>query len=294
MSKLIIDIAGLTLTQEDKELLSHPKVAGIILFSRNFHSLEQIKQLIAEIKKLKNQQLLITIDQEGGVVQRIKYPLSIIPPASQIQTNTDARKYGYLIASELRSIGIDLNFAPVIDLNNQSSKVLNQRTFHSDPNTVYLLAFNMIKGMNDAGMPAIAKHFPGHGCINEDSHYQLPQSDLSLDNLEKTHLIPFLKLISQNKLYGIMSSHIIFSKIDKLPVTFSNIWLKNILRKKYSFKGKIFSDDLSMQAAKKAFPDIIQRVEYALNNGVDYALICNDRAAVLDLLERYKSNYSQI
>ncbi len=288
---LIVDIEGTELTQEDKEILKHPAIYGVILFSRNFKNIEQIKKLNKEIKSLKNPELLIAIDHEGGIVQRIKEPLTILPAAKYFgdQYDIDQEKAlnecfstGATMARELKSIGIDFSFAPVIDRYNSSSSVLSTRAYHYDPEIISQLAKQFSLGAKSEGMFTVGKHFPGHGSVNEDSHLQTPTSNLTLKELEEKHLKPFIKL--KNNISSFMTGHIIFPNIDLEMVTFSKYWLTHLLRDKYKYRGLIFSDCLNMQAAVQQYPNVKERVTRALNAGVDVALLCNDRNSVIKVI----------
>ncbi len=288
---LIIDIAGTSLSSEDAELLCHPQVAGIILFSRNYQSSEQLLGLVEEIKALRTEPLLITVDQEGGRVQRFQEEFTRLPSFAQIaafyqQSPRQGLHYAetcaWVMATELLAHGVDLSFTPVLDLDRQLNTVIGDRSFGSDPEQVINLASAYIQGMRQAGMQAIGKHFPGHGGVEEDSHHALPQDPRDWQHLNED-ILPFKSLLAEQALAGIMPAHIVYSSIDAQPAGFSKHWLQQVLRQEWQFKGTVVSDDLSMQGAV-AIGDICQRVDGALQAGCDLLLLCNDREAVKRVL----------
>lgn len=291
---VMMDVAGLSLDSEDRELLTHPLVGAVILFARNCQSPEQISSLCDEIKTL-NPQLLIAVDQEGGRVQRIKSPLTEFPPLAVLGEwfENDAelalklsQAWGWLLASEVLSLGIDFSFAPVLDIEIGRSKVIGDRAFHSDPATVESLAKTFVKGMQSAGMAATGKHFPGHGYVIADSHVDIPVDDRSYDAIEEHDLKPFKAFIDAG-INAIMPAHVIYQKVDPNPAGFSEFWLQTILRQKLSFKGIIFSDDLSMAGAG-VVGDIVSRAQSAWQVGCDMVVVCNDRPAVRQLLSQWQ------
>ncbi len=277
---VIADLGGLTLTSEEKHLLLDPYLGGIILFSRNYQNIPQLKSLILAIRAIRPE-LLICVDQEGGRVQRLIQEFTPLPPLHTIgqyldSMNLDSAKklanlLGYLMAKEVRAIGIDLSFAPVLDLNRGISDIIGNRAIHRDPSKVYELALHYIQGMHQAGMPATGKHFPGHGSVQLDSHLALPMDNRDFDEIEED-MFPFAKLAL--KLDAIMPAHIVFPKIDANPVGFSALWLKQILRKTLQFDGVIFSDDLTMEGAA-GIGDYPTRAKAALEAGCDFILVCN-------------------
>lgn len=310
LGPLMVDIAGYELTAEDKEILEHPAIGGIILFARNFHDVAQVKELNKQIKQIRNKKespdstLLIAIDQEGGPVQRIKEPLTVLPSMSEVGRYYEydskaaislAQKLGWLLASELIALGFDFSFTPVVDLNLCDNKIVNLRAFHKKSDIVSELAWAIKKGLNKAGMPAVAKHFPGHGGVEQDSHELTPIDSRDFSELDHHDLVPYKKLIA-NKIEAIMTSHIIFNNIDNNIVTFSKFWLDEILRDKLGFKGLIVSDDLNMQGANfvsdaktGARIDLnhAQRVDKALEAGCELILLCNNRSALVSVLDQW-------
>ncbi len=292
LGPLMVDIEGLELTVEDKNLLSNPVVGGIILFSRNFHSLDQLENLVDEIHQLRSPAILIAVDQEGGRVQRFKDGFTLLPAmrcfGEIYDTNPKlalhlAKECGWLMACEIRSTGIDISFAPVLDLDKGISTVIGGRAFHSEPSVVGVLANAFISGMNEAGMQATGKHFPGHGSIAADSHIAMPIDNREWETIEHQDLYPFKYLIDSG-IHALMIAHVIYSKVDSQAAGFSTFWLKKILREKLSFEGAIFSDDLSMEGAVVA-GNYIQRAKCSLEAGCDMILVCNNREAALDVAE---------
>jgi len=286
---LMVDVGGLTLTAEDKEVLAHPWVGSVILFSRNVDTPAQIKALTDEMRAVKPD-LWIAVDQEGGRVQRFREGFTRLPAMRTFGDQYDrdpvaalaaARACGQLMASEVKAVGVDFSFAPVLDLDGGISTVIGDRAFHSAVNPAIALQRAFIEGMKAAGMMTIGKHFPGHGSVAADSHVDLPVDDRSWNEIEAYDLRPFAALAAE--LDGIMPAHVVYPQIDPLPAGFSEHWLQTVLRQQLGFKGLIFSDDLCMQGAVDIGP-ITERVDVALAAGCDVVLICNDRGAVLEVL----------
>ena len=295
LGPVMIDIEGTELTAEERERLQHPKVGGVILFSRNYDSPIQMERLVKELHGLRRPRLITAVDQEGGRVQRFKRGLTSLPPMRRLGEIYDenpsrakrlADLCGWLLATELRAMDVDISFAPVLDLDHGVSQVIGDRAFHSDPEIIALLAHYFANGMKSAGMGCVGKHFPGHGGVEEDSHHELPKDPRTLEELEAGDLIPFKKMIYYD-IPGIMTSHVLFPKIDSKPVTFSSIWLKEILRRKMGFQGVIFSDDLTMEAAQGA-GSMAQRANMALAAGCDMVLVCNNPKAADEVLQGTK------
>lgn len=293
IGSLIVDIDGKGLSPEDIEILRHPLVGGIILFARNYESRAQLTHLCSSIKAVRKQPLIIMVDQEGGRVQRFKGDFTVLPPAAEFGRAYDAdanggklkaRDGGYLMASELIRAGVDLSLAPVLDLNKNNTSVIGDRAFHAHPQAVAELAYSFIQGMREAGMAAVAKHFPGHGSVTLDSHKALPVDTRSLDEVERDDLKPFAALIERG-LPAVMAAHIVFSEVDAMPVGFSRKWLYTILRNKMGFKGLVFSDDLTMEGANIS-AHYEDRVKAAHEAGCDIKLLCNHRAGVVQALDK--------
>ncbi|MEX1199573.1 MAG: beta-N-acetylhexosaminidase [Methylophaga sp.] len=286
LGPLMIDIAGVTLTDVEKERLKHPLVGGVILFSRNYQSPQQIAELTAQIRNLRQPHLLIAVDHEGGRVQRFRHGFTHIPPAGALGQHFHshakhclqlAETAGWLMAAELRAVGVDFSFAPVLDLDYGISDVIGDRSFHRDPDSVSKLAAAYIKGMKSAWMSAVGKHFPGHGAVTVDSHKGLPIDERHFEDIWAGDLVPFRRL--SPVLAGVMPAHIVFSQCDDKPAGFSDFWVQKILRQKIGFQGAVFSDDLSMGGAAIA-GNAADRAQAALAAGCDMALVCNDPQAV--------------
>ena len=286
LGPVMLDIDGVALSPADRELLREPAVGGVILFTRNYESPGQIADLVAAIRALRSPPLLVAVDHEGGRVQRFRDGFSEIPPMRHLGHEYDrdrsaalklARQAGWLIASELRSVGIDLCFAPCLDIDWGVSEVIGDRAFHRNPDAVGELAAAFARGLRSAGMAAVAKHFPGHGAVVADSHVKLPvdrrdYSDL-LDDMR-----PFERLVSSGVVAGVMLAHVVYREMDELPAGFSKFWIQRELRDRLGFDGAVFCDDLSMQAARD-FGSMPERAHRALEAGCDMVLVCNDRDA---------------
>jgi len=292
LGPVMLDLTGVELDAEEREILCHPAVGGVILFSRNFENPEQVAALVAAIHELRDPHLLVAVDQEGGRVQRFREGFTRLPPARRFgelsrkhpaSARQAAKAVGWLMAAELRSVGVDFSFAPVLDLDRGLSRVIGDRSFADGADLVSDLGRAWIDGMREAGMAAVGKHFPGHGGVPEDSHEELPVDERSLADIEMEDLVPFARLISHG-LEAVMPAHVVYSRVDPNPAGFSTFWLRRILRERMGFQGVIFSDDLSMGAAAAAggFAD---RARSALEAGCDVLLVCNNRPAALAVIE---------
>jgi len=294
---VMLDVVGTELTEADIARLTHPSTGGVILFARNFTSREQVTELVNAIHDVRNPPLPIAVDQEGGRVQRFREGFTRLPAARSIlnyannditQATTYARELSWLMASELRTVGVDFSFAPVLDLNYGVSEVIGDRAFGDTPDQVDPIASAWMLGARDAGMISVGKHFPGHGAVVADSHLALPIDERDKETLFKQDIQPFAKLINQG-LEGIMPAHVIYSQIDKDLAGFSSFWLQTVLREELGFDGVIFSDDLSMKATDDT-GDYPSRANAALNAGCDMVLVCNNPDAaeeVIIALEEY-------
>lgn len=295
LGPLMVDLEGTSISEKEKELLLKPEVGGVILFTRNFESAEQISALTKDIHDLRIPHLLIAVDHEGGRVQRFREGFSRIPAAATYakiaKDNLEkgrqlAEKSGWLMAIELRACGIDFSFAPVLDLAHGLSGVIGDRAFHSKPATVATLAYAFMHGMNKAGMQAVGKHFPGHGGVVEDSHIAMPVDHRELEELWHSDIVPF-KYMIENRLAAIMPAHVVYDKVDEKPAGYSSFWIDNILRQRLGFQGVIFSDDLSMEAAC-VVGGYGERAAAALAAGCDMALICNHLDGAIEAAEYIK------
>jgi len=289
----MIDLEGLEISPVEREMLQHPLVGGVILFTRNYESPEQITELVEAIHRLRSPHLLVAVDHEGGRVQRFRNGFTQLPPVGKLalryqEDNKAARKlaetFGWLMAVELRSVGVDFSFAPVLDVDRGVSDIIGDRSFGNDPEMVSSLAAAYVRGMHKAGMVATGKHFPGHGAIKADSHIACPVDKRSFEDIYSEDIVPFARLIS-NGLAGIMPAHVVYSAVDTSPAGFSSFWLNQVLRNQLEFQGVIFSDDLSMEGASIA-GDIVDRAKAALKAGCDMVLVCNDPGSASRVLNK--------
>ena len=292
MGPVMLDVQGTSLSQEDKEILQHPLVGGLIFFTRNYHSPEQIADLSQQIRQAAKRPLLIAVDHEGGRVQRFRDGFSLIPAMGKLWEMSEhslslakelAKQSAVLMALEVQAVGIDISFAPVLDINNISD-VIGDRSFHQQPDFVTDLAEAFINGLHQVGMKATGKHFPGHGSVKADSHIDLPIDTRPKADIFQQDLLPFKQLIARGKVDALMPAHVIFPDVDSQAVGFSRYWLQDILRENLGFKGVIFSDDLSMQGAASA-GGYVERAEAAQDAGCDMLLLCNNRAGCVDVLD---------
>ncbi len=296
LGPLMVDMAGTELSAEDVRVLAHPMVGSVLLFTRNYSNPPQLAALTAAIRALRTPHLLIAVDHEGGRVQRFREGFTRLPAARLLGRRFDedrrdalalAQSVGWLMAGELRAVGVDFSFAPCIDLDYGVSEIIGDRAFHSDPDTVAALAVATMTGMREAGMAAIAKHFPGHGAVVADSHIALPVDRREFVDLE-ADIRPYRPLIDNN-LPGIMAAHVVFPAMDALPASLSKRWITGVLRGEMGFHGCVFADDLTMAGAA-AFGDVMARVDLALAAGCDVLPICNDRHSVELVLGRFGAN----
>ncbi|MCB1756020.1 MAG: beta-N-acetylhexosaminidase [Gammaproteobacteria bacterium] len=289
---LMIDIEGTELSETERSWLADWRVGGVILFTRNFDSREQIANLVASIRTASESPLLIAIDHEGGRVQRFRDGFSAIPPMRKLgelydrspaEAEQAARILGGVLAAELAAIDIDFSFTPVVDVDTGNSGVIGDRAFHGSPQIISRLAKSLMEGLHQAGMAAVAKHFPGHGFVAADSHLELPVDPRTLEAIREQDLLPFREL-AEAGVEGVMPAHVVYENIDPLPAGFSAFWIGRILRRECGFDGAVFSDDLSMQGAV-SMGSSLQRARLALEAGCDMLLVCNDHSAVAEILE---------
>ena len=291
----MLDISGKKLSEEDKQIISNKHVGGLILFSRNFDSFIQLKNLTDEVFNIK-ENIIIAVDQEGGRVQRFKNEFTEIPSMQQLanfaKDEEDINIFndvGWLVSNELMASGVDINFAPVLDVETVDSEVIGDRSFSNTSNEVIKFGSSYIDGMHEAGMKSTGKHFPGHGGVKADSHKELPIDSRYLHELIENDIKPFKHL--SKKLDAIMCAHILYSNIDNNIPSFSKKWLKNILKESLNYDGVIFSDDLSMKGAGNQ--NCCDKTKMALEAGCDMVIISNNRNEainVLDYLEISKEN----
>ncbi len=290
---IMLDVMGLTLTSEEKETINHPNTGAVILFSRNYQDPGQVTELIGSIRAARNGNILIAVDQEGGRVQRFRQGFTRLPAAaSYAQSPELAQVAGWLMAAELLAVGIDFSFAPVLDIDCGVSEIIGDRSFSADVTWVTRLSSAFRKGMNEAGMAATGKHFPGHGAVALDSHLTLPVDDRDLDTIRKKDLIPFKQLITEG-LEGIMPAHVVYPNIDPNPAGFSPFWIQQVLRKELNFNGTVFSDDLSMEGAASV-GDFPERARQAQVAGCDMILVCNNPVAAGQVLDALPINHDPI
>jgi len=295
LGPLMIDVGGQELTAEDRELLCHPLVGGMILFTRNYRSPEQLKALCDEVLSLPRQRLLLAVDHEGGRIQRFRMGFSRIPSMRSLgqlyhenaaKALEEARQQGAIIGRELMAYGIDLCFAPVLDVDHGVSTVIGDRAFSDDTAIVVELARAFRTGLNSAGMAATGKHFPGHGAVVADSHLELPIDRRSEAELWARELKPFEALIKDG-IESLMMAHVRYTSVDETPASLSPRWIQDILRRQLGFSGAIFCDDLSMGGAA-VVGSMEARARLALEAGNDMLPVCNDRPTVITLLDALK------
>ncbi|KXW56823.1 beta-hexosaminidase [Ferrovum sp. PN-J185] len=295
MGPVMIDIKGFELDATEKQMIANPLVGGIILFTRNFENIEQIQSLINDCKSVKND-LIIAIDHEGGRVQRFRTGFTALPPMSFLGDLFDksssiacdlAFHLAVVLAYELKMIGVNLSFTPVLDLHYGHSEVIGNRSFHRKPEIVTLLNQFFIKGLHFCGFPSVGKHFPGHGYVNADSHLTLPVDDRQFDLIINQDVLPYKALIDSG-LDAVMPAHVVYSQVDQQSAGFSSYWLQSILRDQLHFDGVIFSDDLAMEGAVSTGTPA-QRAQAAFKAGCDMVLICNKPSETEALLDGLKN-----
>ncbi len=300
----MLDITGVSLSDDDRERLRHPQVGGVNLYSRNYSDPQQLRDLCQEIHALRDPRLVLGVDHEGGRVQRFRDGFQSLPAMGHLGDEFDSNperalrlseEFGWMMASELLYYGVDLSFSPVLDLANPISSVIGDRAFHRNPETVARLGNAWIRGMRRAGMEAVGKHFPGHGSVEGDSHHEMPFDRREFSEIEALDLLPFRRVIDTH-LAAIMMAHVIYDRVDPVAAGYSRYWIESVLRQQLGFEGVVFSDDLSMSGAETegGYPARAQR---ALAAGCDILLVCNNPSAadeVLEALGDYSSPTTQL
>jgi beta-N-acetylhexosaminidase len=291
LGPVMLDLAGPELNADECERLSHPLAGGVILFARNYRSPQQLCELTAAIHRLRNPELLIAVDHEGGRVQRFQDGFTRIPAMRSLGQAWDrdralacaaARDIGFVLASELLACGVDFSFTPVLDLDYGPSTVIGDRAFHRAPEAIVQLSAGLIAGLRLAGMASVGKHYPGHGFVSADSHLAVPVDDRELSQIQAADLVPYIRLI-ESGLSAVMPAHVIYPKFDSQPAGFSRKWLR-LLREQLGYEGVIFSDDLSMEGASVA-GGVVERGAAALAAGCDMVLLCNAPESAGTLLD---------
>lgn len=292
LGPVMLDLRGAALETDEREWLRHPAAGGVILFSRNYQNPEQFATLVAEIRRARTGELLVAVDHEGGRVQRFRDGFTRLPPAAHylqacggnMESAAElAEKGGWLMAAELRALGVDFSFAPVADVDSGVSEIIGDRAFAREPEAVTRLALAFQRGMKQAGMAAVAKHFPGHGGVAADSHLILPVDNRPLAELMARDVRPYPELIAAG-LEGVMPAHVVYPAVDDQPAGFSRFWLGEVLRGRLDFQGAIFSDDLSMEGAAAA-GTCAARARLALDAGCDMLPVCNRPEAIPEVLD---------
>lgn len=290
LGPVVIDVEGTQLTPHERERLNHPLVGMVILFARNFRSPQQLRALTAEIHALREPPLMIAVDHEGGRVQRFRTGFTVIPAMAELGSLWEkdvlgacrtAVSAGYVIAAELRAHGVDLTFAPVLDLDWKRSSVIGDRALHSDARVVTMLANHLCHGLLLAGMANCGKHFPGHGWPAADSHHAIPLDERKLEDILADDAAPYRWLGAT--LASVMPAHVVYQSVDRMPATFSRRWIEDTLRKRLGFSGVVFSDDLSMEGARVA-GGLLESAQAAIDAGCDMILVCNDSVAADSVL----------
>jgi beta-N-acetylhexosaminidase len=292
---VMLGVEGVELNDADRVRLLHPLAGGAILFTRNFESVAQLDRLTAAIHALRDPPLVISVDHEGGRVQRFREGFTSIPAMRTLGDAWDrdvagaareAARLGFTLASELRARGVDFSFTPVLDLDHGTSAVIGNRAFHRNPNAVAHLAAAFRDGLSAGGMSAVGKHFPGHGFVAADSHEDLPRDERPRERIDADDLVPFAALVRKG-IEAIMPAHVVYPAVDARPAGYSRVWIHDVLRSGLGFDGVVISDDLGMAAAV-AEGDIVARADAAVSAGCDVVLCCNEHAATDELLERWK------
>jgi beta-N-acetylhexosaminidase len=307
LGPVMCDVAGLVMTDAERDTLRHPLVGGVILFSRNYANPDQLSALCADIHALRSPALIIAVDHEGGRVQRFRSGFTRLPPMRKLGelwqgpwqgpasaendfAKAAAQDVGFVLAAELLVHGVDLSFTPVLDLDFGQSAVVGDRAFHRDPAIAAELAHALMRGLREAGMGSVGKHFPGHGFAEADSHVAMPVDMRDFDAIWQDDIAPYRHEL-RKILSGVMPAHVVYEKVDPNPAGFSKFWLQDVLRVRLAFDGVIFSDDLTMEGAT-VVGDIVARANAALSAGCDMVLVCNRPDLAQDVLSRWQPEFS--